>query len=305
MLTFFRAVKFATQSFFRNIWLSIVTIIMIVLSLLSISSIYTLSLLTESTLKSIEQSTVVYVDLTSQANTDQSNTIVATLNNLPEVKNAEIVSKESALEDFKKRHQKDELVIKALESLKENPFTGSIRLSVNNIDDFPTILKELSQPVYSNVLAIDDQEFSDSKLLIDKLSGFSNKMQTAGLILSAIFIIIAILVVYNTIQVAIYTHREEIGIMKLVGASNMFIRSPFIIEASIYCVISVAIQTILLYIMFSMIQPYFDAFLQQYSVSLINLLNQHWQWYIIYHLLACLAITILSAIIATRKYLKH
>jgi len=305
MLTFFRAIKFAFQSFFRNIWLSIVTIIMIVLSLLSISSIYTLSLITESTLSSIEQSTVVYVDLTSQASTDQSNAIVETLNNLPTVKNAEIVSKESALESFKNRHQNDSLVIKALESLKENPFTGSIRLSVFNIDDFPAILKELSQPAYSNVLAIDDQEFSDSKLLIEKLSDFSNKMQSTGIILSAIFIFIAILVVYNTIQVAIYTHREEIGIMKLVGASNMFIRSPFLIEASIYCVISVFVQTLLLYLIFSLIQPYFDAFLQQYSLSLVGLLNQHWQWYVVCHLLACLIITMLSAFIATRKYLKH
>lgn len=305
MLTFLRAIKFAGQSFFRNIWLSIVTIVMIVLSLLSISSIYTLSLITENTLKAIEQSTVVYIDLTTQATDEQSATIVDSLKSLDMVKDAEIVSKDEALESFKKRHESDELIVKALESLGNNPFTGSIRLSVNNIDDFPVILKELSKPEYANVLAIDDQEFSDSKLLIDKLSGFSNKMQKGGLILSIIFMIIAILVVYNTIQVAIYTHREEIGIMKLVGASNMFIRSPFLIEAGIYCLISIVIQTVLLYLIFAGVQPYISSFLQQYSVSLLDLLKQNWQWYVIYQFAVCLAITMLSAYIATRKYLKN
>ena len=305
MLTFFRAIKFAGQSFFRNIWLSIVTIVMIVLSLLSISSIFTLSLITDNVLRSIEQSTVVYVDLTSQATTDQVNTIVQTLKGLPVVKSAEIVSKDDALASFKKRHEKDDLIMRALESLATNPFTGSIRLAVNNIDDFPAILKELSQPAYATVIAIDDQEFSDSKLLIDKLSSFSNKMQSAGLILSAIFIFIAILVVYNTIQVAIYTHREEIGIMKLVGASNLFIRSPFLIEAALYSLISILVEIILLSTIFSIAQPYFDAFLQQYSISLISLLRQHWEWYVVYHLSACLVITMSSAFIATRKYLKN
>lgn len=305
MLTFFRAIKFAGQSFFRNIWLSIVTIVMIVLSLLSISSIYTLSLITENTLKAIEQATVVYIDLTAQATDDQSATIVKSLKELEMVKDAEIVSKDEALESFKSRHQNDQLIIKALESLSSNPFTGSIRLSVNNIDDFPTILKELSKPEFANVLAIDDQEFSDSKLLIEKLSSFSNKMQKGGLILSIIFMIIAILVVYNTIQVAIYTHREEIGIMKLVGASNMFIRSPFLIEAGIYCLTSIIIQTVILYLIFIGIQPYLTSFLQQYSVSLVSLFAQNWQWYVIYQFIVCLAITMLSAYIATRKYLKN
>lgn len=305
MLTFFRAIKFAGQSFFRNIWLSIVTIVMIVLSLLSISSIYTLSLITENTLNAIEQATVVYIDLTAQATDDQSATIVKSLKELEMVKDAEIVSKDEALESFKSRHQNDQLIIKALESLSSNPFTGSIRLSVNNIDDFPTILKELSKPEFANVLAVDDQEFSDSKLLIEKLSGFSNKMQKGGLILSIIFMIIAILVVYNTIQVAIYTHREEIGIMKLVGASNMFIRSPFLIEAGIYCLTSIIIQTVILYLIFIGIQPYLTSFLQQYSVSLVSLFAQNWQWYVIYQFIVCLAITMLSAYIATRKYLKN
>lgn len=305
MLTFFRAIKFAGQSFFRNIWLSIVTIVMIVLSLLSISSIYTLSLITENTLNAIEQATVVYIDLTAQATDDQSATIVKSLKELEMVKDAEIVSKDEALESFKSRHQNDQLIIKALESLSSNPFTGSIRLSVNNIDDFPTILKELSKPEFANVLAIDDQEFSDSKLLIEKLSGFSNKMQKGGLILSIIFMIIAILVVYNTIQVAIYTHREEIGIMKLVGASNMFIRSPFLIEAGIYCLTSIIIQTVILYLIFIGIQPYLTSFLQQYSVSLVSLFAQNWQWYVIYQFIVCLVITMLSAYIATRKYLKN
>lgn len=305
MLTLYRALIFAGQSFFRNIWLSIVTIVMIVLSLLSISSIYTLSLITENTLKAIEQATVVYIDLTSQATDEQSATIVNSLKELEMVKDAEIVSKDEALESFKTRHQSDQLIIKALESLSSNPFTGSIRLSVNNIDDFPTILKELSKPEFANVLAIDDQEFSDSKLLIEKLSGFSNKMQKGGLILSIIFMIIAILVVYNTIQVAIYTHREEIGIMKLVGASNMFIRSPFLIEAGIYCLTSIIIQTVILYLIFIGIQPYLTSFLQQYSVSLVSLFAQNWQWYVIYQFAVCLAITMLSAYIATRKYLKN
>jgi cell division transport system permease protein len=305
MLTFLRVIKFAGQSFFRNFWLSIVTIVMIVLSLLSISGIFTISLITESTLKSIEQSTVVYIDLTEQASNEQAQAIVNTLKKLPIVKNAEIVSSEKALESFKKRHERDDLVLKALGSLKSNPFNGSIRLSVYNISEFPGLLKELGRQEYEKVLQIDDQEFGDSQFLIAKLSNFSNKLQKIGFIMSALFMIIAILVVFNTIQVAIYTHREEINIMKLVGASNMFIRSPFLIEAAMYSLISIFIHLILLILLFVLFQPYFSAFLQQYPVSLIDLFKSHWLWYVVYNFLVCLLITLLSAFVATRKYLKN
>ena len=153
-------------------------------------------------------------------------------------------------------------------------------------------------------LEIEDHEFTEAKLLIERISDYSVKVQKTFFFISLLFIIISVLVVFNTIQIGIYTHREEIGIMKLVGASNSFIRSPFLIEGFFYSFIGFILLLILLYPFLSFIQSYIDGFFGEYSLNLISALNSNFIKVFASEFFVAIIITMASSLLAVRRYLK-
>ncbi|MBU1130607.1 permease-like cell division protein FtsX [Patescibacteria group bacterium] len=301
---FIRVLKFALQSIFRNFRLSVVTVVIIILALFSISFLSVFNLLAQHVMDMVENKTNVYIDLTANATNEQAAILIEELKKLSAIQEAVFITPAETLEQFKERHQNDALMLESLEALEGNPFTGSILLSVYNIDDFPVILNELSKKDYAQYLEIEDREFTDSKLLIEKISEYSKKIQRFGLAISLLFLLISAMVVFNTIQVKILTHREEIGIMRLVGASNSFIRFPFLIEVLIYSFVAVIILMILVYPLLALSQPYIDNFLKEYSVSLVSLVNHNFFLLFGIQFLAAMVITIVSSLVAVRRYIK-
>lgn len=304
LVEFSRVIKFACQSFLRNIWLSVVTVTIITLALFSISFLLIFNLLTQSTLKVVETKTDVYVDLTAQATVEQAQILVAEFKKIPAISEVEFITPEKTLENFRERHQDNPLILQSLEALEANPFRGSLRINVYQIEDFPVILEEISKKEYADFLEIEDREFTDTKLLIEGISVYSQKIQRAGLVGSLVFIIIALLVVFNTIQVGIYTHREEIGIMRLVGAANNFIRSPFLVEGIIYSLLALAILLSIMYPLLAFLQPYVDGFFREYSTNLMALVNDNFLKMFGTQLLVAMVITVLSSYLAVRRYIK-
>ena len=262
-----------------------------------------INILTQHVLDVVEDRTQVYIDLTSEATIDQTEVLVNELNKLPAVKEALFITPDQTLENFKQRHLDNDLMIESIVALDTNPFTGSIKISVNDISDFPVILNELSKSEYSPFLEIEDQEFTESRLLVERISEYSQKIQRIFFFISLVFIIISILVVFNTIQIGIYTHREEIGIMKLVGASNKFVRSPFLIEGFMYSVISLILLLLLIYPFLTFIQPYIDSFFKEYSLNLTLALNQNFLKVLGTELLIGIIITTASSFLAIRRYI--
>ncbi|MBT3689989.1 FtsX-like permease family protein [bacterium] len=299
-----RLLKFAFQSFFRNFWLSVVTVIIVSLSLFSISFLLMVNILTQHVLEVVEDRTEVFIDLTAEATDEQAEVLVSELNKLPAIKESIFVTPEQTLVDFTSRHSHDPLMIESLDALEENPFQGSIKLTVHDIGDFPAILSELSKEEYTPFLEIEDNEFTEAKLLIERISDYSVKVQKTFFFISLLFIIISVLVVFNTIQIGIYTHREEIGIMKLVGASNSFIRSPFLIEGFFYSFIGFILLLILLYPFLSFIQSYIDGFFGEYSLNLISALNSNFIKVFASEFFVAIIITMASSLLAVRRYLK-
>ena len=175
-----RVIKFAIQNLFRNIWLSIVTITIITLALFSISFLLIFSLMTEHTLSVVEAKTDVYIDLTKEATVEQAEILVDELGKLSAISKAEFITPEKTLQDFKERHKDNPLIIQSLDALEENPFRGSIKINVNNIEDFPVILSELSKKDYADYLEIEDKEFTDAKLLIEGISDYRNWVPGVG-----------------------------------------------------------------------------------------------------------------------------
>ena len=262
------------------------------------------NILTQHVLEVVEDRTEVFIDLTAEATDEQAEVLVSELNKLPAIKESIFVTPEQTLVDFTSRHSHDPLMIESLDALEENPFQGSIKLTVHDIGDFPAILSELSKEEYTPFLEIEDNEFTEAKLLIERISDYSVKVQKTFFFISLLFIIISVLVVFNTIQIGIYTHREEIGIMKLVGASNSFIRSPFLIEGFFYSFIGFILLLILLYPFLSFIQSYIDGFFGEYSLNLISALNSNFIKVFASEFFVAIIITMASSLLAVRRYLK-
>lgn len=304
ILDFYRICKFAWQSIKRNFWLFVMTISIMVLALFSINFLITFSFVTKQIIQIVENKTSVYVDLTSQTTVDQAKSLVEKLNQVPAVKEATFIEPAQALANFLKRHDQDPLIKDAVSSLTNNPLKGSILIKVNNIADFPNLLNDLSKPEFGQYLEINDQDFLEVKNLISQISDYTVQIKKIALGVSLIFIIIAIIVVFNTIQVGTYTHKDEIGIMKLVGATNSFVRSPFLVEGFICSVISLIIIIVISYPLANGLQPKLDSFLQEYSVNLVSLLNSNFLIIFGTQFLVAAVITFVSSLLAVRRYLK-
>ncbi len=167
------------------------------------------------------------------------------LGKLKEVSKVEYVSKAEALEKFKKMQEKDKVILQALEEIGENPLSASLNVKAKNSEDYNTIINYIENSLFKDKLL--NIDFSENRSLIESSNNLIRASRLTILLLTIVLGAVAVIVTFNTIGVAIYSVREEIKIMNLVGASPWFIKGPFLIEGVIYGVIS-AIISLLIYI---------------------------------------------------------
>ncbi|MBL7021714.1 ABC transporter permease [Patescibacteria group bacterium] len=302
-LDLFRSFKFALQSLWRNFWLTIVTVIIVTLAMASVSFLLIFNLVANNVVDTVKAKSEIYIDLTEDAKQAQVEFLVAELNKLEDIREVIYITPSETLDRFKEEHKNDEVIIASLESLSANPFTGSLKLSVNDISKFDALLTELSRDEYGQILEINNSEFYEAKDLLNVISDYSKKIEKLGFGISLFFVLISIIVVFNTIQMGIYSHREEIGIMKLVGASNWFVRSPFIIESILYSIISVVVMILIFYPLAVYVQPHIDNFLGEYTLDLVASVSSNFLWVFGLEIGIAILITVLSSLFATRRYL--
>ncbi len=301
MYTFFRIIKFAFQKFWRNLWLSIVTIIVLILALLSINFIIILNYIANTSIESIKNK----IDITVYFSKDASETEIMNLKNflqsLSEVSSVQYISPQDALDNFKKRYSNSKEILNSLDELDKNPLSASLIIKADSIKDYETILNILSDDVYKNLIST--TSFDNYKVLIDKIHNIVLRVKQFGYFLSLIFVLMSALIIYNTVKVNVYTHRQEITIMKLVGASNILVRAPFILESMIVGFIAVMGVILILYPIINFIQPYFINFLGS-DFNLVAYFYDNAVWIFGFQLLGVWFLNILSSGFAVGRYLK-
>jgi cell division transport system permease protein len=194
------------------------------------------------------------------------------IKNLSDVKSVKYVSKEEALSIFQQNNSDDPEILQALRELGKNPLTPTLIIQptdANNIDNLTHELDSINSSI------IDSRNFTDYKTMLDKINAVTDKVTEAGMILSAIFIFITLMVIFNSIRVAIYTHNMEINIMRLVGAPNSFIYMPFLVSSLFYTLFGLIIIVLLFYPFLGLLQPYLEAFFVGYNINIINYFNSH------------------------------
>lgn len=302
LVFFYRTIKFAFQGFVRNIWLSVVTVIILVLTLFSITLVAGVNVIAKRTIESVQDRVDVSVYFKPAIEEKGVLSVRYRLEGLPRVQSVSYVSPEEALAKFKAEHQDDPVILESLEQLEENPLGATLVIKAHTIDDYPEILSVLEDPDYDRL--IQDKNFDDNREIIKRLSNISDKIQRIGLIISAIFVVIAVMIIFNTIRINIYTHREEIGIMKLVGATNWFVRAPFLVESLLYALLAVVICMAILYPLLGVVTPQVNNFFEGYNLDLVHYFNANFWRIVGLQFVFAVVLSVVSSGIAIGRYLR-
>ncbi len=299
---FLRTLKFAWQDFYRNIWLSIATITILILTLLSVNFVVAVNAVTGAASAMVQDKVDISLHFQNDVPEEKILTIKKDLSDLSEIAAVNYISRDQAIADFKARHANEPSILQALDHLSSNPLGAVLEIRARQLDDYPTILAALDRPEYNKLIT--SKDYKDRQLIVEVLSSITERIRQIGGGIIIVFTIIAGLIVFNTVRVAIYTHREEIGMMKLVGATNWFVRLPFVIEGVMYGLSATLITIIVLYPLLGFLQPYINGLLSGSDWQLLGYFNQHAIFIFGCELLAISLLNVLSALIATRRYLR-
>lgn len=249
LLSVARLGKFTFQNIFRNFWLSFITSTIFVLTLITINSVIFMNVAANAVLSAVEEK----VEITFSFLPETSESIVTSaqgyLRGFSQVRDVQYLSSEQVLANFVENHQGDEVILSSLDELGENPFGHSLVVTTYSTEDFDFIQEAMQTPEFSPY--IKEQDFTDYQQVIEKIKSLNTRTRYFGFGLATLFSLIAIMIIFNTIRVAIYVHRDEIAIMKLVGANDWFIRGPFVLEAILYSFLSTLVMVVIIFAIFS------------------------------------------------------
>ncbi len=301
MISFFRMIKFALQDLIRNLSLSFMTVVVLVLMLLSINTLIILKFLTNEATSAIKEQIDVSVFFVQDVTDEQVQEVHRYLSSINEVTDIRLSSREQVFEDFKREYKDNPEILESLDELSGNPLGPTMIVKTRDPKSYEKVITLLGVPEYEDIVVA--KTFTDTEKAIEKIDQITKQVEKFSLILSVIFGVIAFLIIFNTVRVAIYIHRIEISIKKLVGATNWFIRGPYIIEALIFSIVSMIIT----FFIIMYISGFIDIHIQL-VFGRINLLTNYLQSNIILvfgtQFIAVVGFTTLSSIMAMSKHLR-
>ena len=236
-----RIARYGLVGFVRNGFVSLSAILMMTIMLFMLVNIMISNAAMRATLQDLTNKVDVSVYFRTNATEDQIEQVQRSLEALPEVASVVYVSRDQALADFRERHKNDQLIIGSLDELGGNPLGASLEVRAKQTSQYEGIAKYLQaqQDAQSDAgAAIDKVNFYQNKTAIDRLTSIIDTSQRNGIAKTIFLAISALLIVLNTIRLAIYTARDEIGVMNLVGAGQWYVRGPFMVAGVLYGIVS-------------------------------------------------------------------
>lgn len=299
MLSLFRIIKFSFQDIVRNIWLTIVTITILLLALFSINTLVTLRLISDSAVNAIKEKIDISLYLQPDSAETEIQALKTQISNFPRVKSVAYISKDQAIDSFRKKYENNSEILSALKELGRNPLSPSLTVIPKDFNESNLIINELK--TLDNPI-IESRDFSDNTAILLKINSITKRVNEIGFFIISIFILTSLLVVYNAIRVAIYTHRQEIEIMRLVGASNFFIYMPYMVSAFVYALLSVLLVVAIFLPFLSILQPYLETFFMGYNVNILSYFVDNFNLIFGIQFLVVLAINGFASLLAVHKY---
>lgn len=298
--TLFRIIKSGWQGFVRNYWLSTATVAIMILALMGIAGLALFNVMTQAVVANLQNR----VDISVYFNTDTDETKVLSVRQelveLSEVKSVDYVSQDEALKRFRERHKDSPVLLQSLQELEQNPLEASLNIKANYASQYEAIANYLAQDRFQGL--IDKINYKQNQEIIARLTRLTGNIQNGGIIISLFLGLLAVLISFNTIRLTMYNWRDEISVMRLVGASNWFIRGPFLVEGVIYGLVAGAVTLLLIYPILFLISPKVTNFLP--GVDLLYFYQVNFWQFVLLLLGIGVALGGVSSLIAIRRYLK-
>ncbi len=223
--TLWRIIKSGWQSFIRNYWLSAATVAVMILALFVMANLTLFNVMTQAVVVNLENRVDISVYFNKDTEEAKVLQVRQELVDLPEVKSVDYVSQEEALKRFQERHKENAVLLQSLQELDQNPLEASLNIKANNASQYEAISNYLGQDRFKGL--IDKINYKQNQDIINRLTRLTGNIQMGGLLVSLFLGLLAVLVSFNTVRLTMYTWRDEISVMRFVGASNWFIRGPF------------------------------------------------------------------------------
>jgi len=304
-ITIERIVKNGVVNFGRNVWLAIAAIAMMGITL----TILLFAIISNATFNHTIDDLTSHIDvveyLKDSVTPAQRDKQTSQLKQLPNVQSVQYTSKEQALKAYEAENANNPTLLAAI-SETDNPLPASIEIKPvdpNKLQDIQNFLDKPDQ----KALQSDPTSYSgDRKAAIDNITSATHFFQQAGIIGIIVFIIISMLIIFNTIRMAIFNRRDELIIMRLLGATPAYIRGPFIVETMLYGAVAASISLVIVWALFKVA----SSTLQASSLGLLDIgfssdyFNKHLVSILTLQILVGILIGAASSAIATRRYLK-
>ncbi len=302
---FKRIFKSGSLNFFRNKTVSISSVAILTTTLIIIGIFFFFRGVFDYTLTQVKDKVDIKVYLKLDASDEDISSLKQKIIRLPEVKSVELATALDSLNDFKEKHSNDAITMQALDELSTNPFGAVLTIVAQDTVGYESIAQSLdsgSQFLGNSSSIIDKVNYYELKSSIDKINNIVNWINTIGYWITLIFIIMSSLIIFNTIRLSIFIYKDEISVMRLVGASNMYIRGPFLVESTIYACVSSVLTMLLFFPITFYIAKKTSIFLNGLNIYKYYL-NNFFSLFLLL-LMVSLILSTFSSILATRKYLK-
>lgn len=298
--SFKRIIKTGWNGFSRNIGLSMATIFVMTMVISLATLLFLLNPASNILVSDIMEKVDISVYFREDTAPEDIFAAELKISKIPEVKDIEYVSKEEALERFIEKHKDDITMMESLTEIGQNPFLASLNIKAREISQYGQVSDFLETASFKNLISKVD--YYQRKPVIDKVFSVISGINKGGIFFSIILGLIAILVAFNTIRIAIYNSSEEISTMRLVGASNRFIRGPFLVQGII---VGVFAALITLLITFGICWG-FDSRIRVIApeISTFALFVGNFWALLLIQLATGIGLGVVSSTIAIRKYLK-
>lgn len=295
-----RVIRNGYRNFSRNLALNSAAVFIMSIVVFLITMLFIFNLASKILLSSVQEKVDISIYFKTDVSVEDILEIKSNIAKIPEVKEVEYVSKEQALEKFIEKHKEDPIIMESLTEIGENPLIASLAVKAHNAFQYGEIAKFLEDNLYKDL--VDRVDYYQRKPVIEKIFNITSGINQGGILFSIVLGAIAFLIGFNTLRIAIHNCSEEVSIMRLVGASNWFIRGPFLIQGIIVGVLSALFAFLTVFLVsfaidlkIKMIAP---------DISFFNLFLSNFWMIVLIQLIIGIGLGIISTMAAIRKCLK-
>lgn len=305
MTTFGRIIRAGMVNFVRNAWLAIAAMAIMVITLTIILFSVIANATFNNTVQQIEDKINISVYLKDSVTEKQRDDFIGGLKRLENVEKVTYLSKEDALKAYMEQNKGNEQLLSAINET-DNPLPATVQIKPKDLSKIKEIREYVSTPASEALQSDPMSDSGDRREAIDNITKATHILGRVGIVAVALFAIISVLIIFNTIRMTIFNRRDELQIMRLLGASTSYIRGPFIVETIIYGVLSAIVSILLINALFVTA----SASLQATSFGLLDIsysqefFSEHYWQLLLIQLTLGILIGAVSSLIATRRYLK-